>query len=41
MENITIKLQIALNKRMYDIGSISYDLYSKTNQILIAKLPTV
>jgi hypothetical protein len=38
---ITIKLQMALNKRMYDKGKISYDLYSQTNNILISRLTKI
>jgi len=35
---VTIKLQMGLNQRMYDNGKIPYDLYSKTNEILISRL---
>ena len=42
MENIldvvTIKLQIALNKKMYENGKITHDVYSKVNNILILRL---
>lgn len=37
-DSVTIKLQITLNKRMYGAGRISYDTYSKVNDILQAKL---
>ena len=33
-----VKLQIVLNKRMYENGKISYDIYSLTNEILSSKL---
>jgi hypothetical protein len=35
---ITIKLQISLNRRMYERAKISYNTYSKTNEILISRL---
>jgi len=35
---VTIKLQMGLNRRMYETGKIPYDLYSKTNEILIGRL---
>ena len=38
---ITIRLQIALNKRMYDVGNISYGMYSQTNEILVSRLTNV
>ena len=38
---IVINLQIKLNKHMYDIGKISYEVYSKTNDILNTKLSNV
>ena len=37
-EEITLRLQIALNKKMLDTGRIPYDLYSKANGTLIYKL---
>ena len=33
-----VKLQIALNKRMYEIGKIPYNTYSQANEILNSKL---
>ena len=33
-----IKLQIGLNKRMYDTGKISYTMYSRANEILQGRL---
>ena len=33
-----IKIQIALNKKMYEIGKITYDIYSKVNEILVSRL---
>jgi len=27
-----------LNKKLYDIGKISYEMFSKTNEILISRL---
>jgi len=35
---ITIKIQMGLNKKLYDIGKISYEMFSKTNEILISRL---
>ena len=35
---ITLKLQIALNRRMYDSGRISRDMYLKANDILLNRL---
>ena len=35
---VTIKLQMGLNQKMYDIGNISYDMFSKANEILISRL---
>lgn len=35
---ITIGLQISLNKRMYDQKLISYEKYSKANEILQKRL---
>jgi hypothetical protein len=35
---ITIKLQMGLNQKMYANGKISYDMYSKANEILISRL---
>jgi len=39
--SVTVNLQIKLNKHMYDIGKISYEVYSKTNEILNSKLMNV
>lgn len=36
-EIITLKLQILLNKKMFESGYISYNIYSKTNELLIIK----
>ena len=38
MTQVKIKLQIGLNQRLYDSGKISYDMYSKANEILISRL---
>ena len=38
LDPITIKLQMGLNKRMYDNKKISYAMFSKTNEILISRL---
>ena len=38
MDDIKIHLQIGLNKRMYEIGKIPYEMYSKANEILISRL---
>ena len=35
---VTIKLQMGLNQRMYDAGKISYEIFSKANEILISRL---
>jgi len=35
---IIIKLQMGLNQKMYDIGKISYEMFSKANEILISRL---
>ena len=35
---VTIKLQMGLNQRMYDIGKITYEMFSKANEILISRL---
>ena len=37
-DRITVTLQIALNKRMYEAGRIDYDTYSRANEILISRL---
>ncbi len=37
-KSVIIKLQMALNSRMYKIGAISYDMYYKTNEILISRI---
>ena len=33
-----INLQIGLNRKMYESGKISHDMYSKTNEILLSRL---
>ena len=35
---ITLKLQMSLNKRMFETGRIPYALYSKANEVLSGKL---
>ena len=35
---VTIKLQMGLNQRVYDIGKITYEMFSKANEILISRL---
>lgn len=37
-ELAAIKIQIALNRRMYDRKKISYNMYSRVNDILISRL---
>ena len=34
----TIKLQMALNKRMFEIGQITYNTYAHVHEILLFKL---
>jgi hypothetical protein len=38
LNSITIKMQIVLNKRMYELKKISYDTYSKANEVLVSRL---
>lgn len=38
LEPATIKIQLALNRRMYDTKKISYNMYSHVNDILISRL---
>ena len=33
-----VKMQIIMNKRMYENGKISYATYSRANEILISRL---
>ena len=37
-DEITVKLQLTLNKEMYRNNRIPYDLFSKVNDILISRL---
>ena len=37
-DNLTIKLQIALNRKMYEQKRISYNIYSSANEILNNRL---
>ena len=34
----TIKLQMALNRKMYEQGCVPYDVYERAKEILICKL---
>ena len=38
LDNVSVSLQIALNKRMYELGKIPYDTYSRVNEILNYRL---
>ena len=37
-DTITLKLQMRLNKRMYETGGISHNMYAKANEALLARL---
>jgi|GEM_PF-3081948 len=38
IDTAKIKLQMGLNKRMYESGKITYKMYSRANEILISRL---
>ena len=37
-DRIIIRMQIALNKRMYEAGRIGYDVYWRANEVLAGRL---
>ena len=38
IDMVTVRLQIVLNKRIYEMRRIAYDRYQKANDILLSKL---